>query len=499
MKNIIFIVALFFMTTGTGISKINGDTLSSDNLKIIKVWGTHEQRGYAYGFLLAEQIAEMLDDYIIQYGFSGNLMSYEMVKSWFKANFEIEDKYKIETQAILNGIKDAGFLPRFKQIYLRDPDAYDLIAANAIVELATQLGCSALASWGESTQNDPELNGELIITRNLDWEIHPALYRNSLLTIAMPSEPDEQNWVSIGYCGLIGALSGMNESRVGLFLNVGNVHLTDEAKKFHPVFFATRNGLEMKDYNGDGRSSTEDLVSSVGDRNQMSGFIINVVNSISAGDSAIVIECNAQRGISVRTLSDNTYEKGKNLIATNHFRKLYAPESCYRYAATTAALSVNSDITVARSWEVLTASAGIPATLQTMSYIPSQGWLRLSLATPTLRAYQNISHHFLLDELFDPSDTVTSVEDYSLSSNTSGLEIFAYPNPAGDYVYVKFREFGANQAKVSIYNNLGKKVLSAELSDDNYPISLSGLPTGVYQVVAIINGRIFSEKLIVKQ
>lgn len=501
MKKLYICLILLLVSSGIANAKIQGDTTSIDNLKIIRVWGTHEERGYAYGRLLAEQIAELLDKYIIQRGFDGNLMQYEMIKAWFTGYFEVEEKYKLEAQGMINGIKDAGFLPRYVQIYQREPDIWDLIAANAVVELASQLGCSAISSWGSATADDPDLNGELIITRNQDWEIHESLLKNFLLTVAFPSESDEQNWVSIGYAGLFGVLSGMNESRLGVFHNMGNYHLGSTDKRFHPIFFTTRNGLEMKDYNNDGKCSTADMVNAVDDKYQLSGFILSVVNSISNGDSAIVIECNNERGMAVRTIDDNTVEKGTNLIATNHFRKLYEPIGCDRFDRVVNTLAQDSKITIDKSWNLLTEQAGQSLTLQTMTYIPAEGWLKLSLATMMTPAFDNDPNYFDLNDLLHPLDTVSSVE--TLADANAVISISTYPNPFVNTVNLSIDIQRECQLKVIAYNTLGEQIdiiYAGNVQKGNNYLSWKAetLPIGAYFLKFDIiesNGQIISKTM----
>ena len=52
------------------------------------------------------------------------------------------------------------------------------------------------------------------MTRCLDWNKHPTLTDNLFLLVNLPSEVDEQAWISIGYAALFGALSAISRGTV---------------------------------------------------------------------------------------------------------------------------------------------------------------------------------------------------------------------------------------------------------------------------------------------
>ena len=48
-KNITIFIFIFILTTLYYAQEVNGDTLTVEGKKILKVWGTHYERGYATG------------------------------------------------------------------------------------------------------------------------------------------------------------------------------------------------------------------------------------------------------------------------------------------------------------------------------------------------------------------------------------------------------------------------------------------------------------------
>ena len=228
-KIIISVFILMIFSSFSFAQVVNGDTLTVDGKKILKVWGTHSERGYAYGYLMAENIKEVFEGYVLGSLFFNSATLYTNTRNYFIDNFEVEQKYIYESIAMINGIQAAG-VSIFCSVLNRDLDEIDILLSNSIVDIAAlggdnftnRFGCSSLSSWGQNTIQDPDLNGQLVITRNMDWTPHPTLLDNHLLVVQFPSEPDEISWLSFTFAGMFGALSAINENGVATFMNMGN-------------------------------------------------------------------------------------------------------------------------------------------------------------------------------------------------------------------------------------------------------------------------------------
>ena len=192
----------FSKTNSNNNELVNGHVISEDeNVIVVKVWGTHKERGYAYGYLLGDRIREVYEGYIGQVFKAHIAKAKRLIES--KKLLNIDSKYIDECKAIIEGMNAAGF-------DTKDFDYLDLLVANSFLDLrglvgsnAEPNGCSSLMAWGEATQGT-NLEGKSIITRNLDWTVAPKLIKNNLILIHLPSEEDEQPWLSIGYAGLQG-------------------------------------------------------------------------------------------------------------------------------------------------------------------------------------------------------------------------------------------------------------------------------------------------------
>ncbi|MEA2097307.1 MAG: FlgD immunoglobulin-like domain containing protein [Candidatus Cloacimonadota bacterium] len=502
-KNMLFIFIFLFILTIINAQNVNGDTLSVEGKKILKVWGTHYERGYATGYLFGDKIKEISESYFIYAFFGGNSYLYESTRTYFLDNFQIEEKYISETEGMIDGMIEAD-INLFSDILDRDIDANDLLLSNAIVDLAAlgdlnlnyQFGCSSLSSWGESTILDPELSGNLVITRNMDWTPHPALLENHLLIVHFPSEADEVNWLSFTFPGLIGGLSSINENGLCAFMNMGNHNEHPNTYTFHPIFLSIRNGIEVYDYDGDYEIAPEDVQAAIEENYQLSGSIVHTANH----ESGLIIECNNQNGIVVRDDNDNTIIPMEHLVATNHFRELYPPVGCYRYNNIADSLSTSSDIDIIRSWDILAGAAGVSHNIHTIQYAPSLNLIKWSTAMVGTPAYQ------LEPTILDAEELFT----YNTSANTFYFQDHSFltvsPNPFYSSTNLSFSLTKTTDVKLCIYNIKGHKIrtlLSDVLVQGSHNVSWDGtdengkkISSGIYFYTLETINDIYTKKVI---
>ena len=373
MKRFAFLVLLIVLSLPAR-AQVNGDLEVVDGKHVLRVWGSHAERGYAAGYLLGDEGKAVFDDYFVGYFCSGSPEIYSYLRNLYLGSFAVDAKYTAEAEAMIQGMEDAG-VDLHSATLGRDIDATDILVSNAIVDLAQLtkregFGCSSLSSWGEGTADDPLLAGHLVITRHLDWSKHPALTANPALVVHFPSEIDEEPWLSIGYAGFFGALSSVSRSGLASFLNMGNVNSGSAGQPYQPILLTLRSGMEAADYDGDGSKTEEDLAAAISDRSRAGGSIIHVCRDEGAASDPAVVECNNAAGLAVRRSSDNTVVPSGHLAATNHFRLLYPPVSCSRYAAISDSLRENADVDCERSWDLMAGAAGqYGSNIQAIQYV----------------------------------------------------------------------------------------------------------------------------------
>lgn len=458
----LFLILIFIVSISTILSAqiVNGDTLTVDGKKILKVWGTHQERGYAYGYLMGSEIKEIAEDYIIGYVFGNNSFLYENFRSYILEHFEIEEKYHTETEAMVSGIVESG-VDIYSSVLGRELDAFDILCANCIVDMSgmnmyapnISFGCSSLSSWGESTLVDPNLFGSLVITRNMDWTPNETLLYNHLLLVNFPSEEDEVPWLSFTFPGMIGALSAINQNGIATFMNMGNMDTANYEENLHPIFLSIRNGIEMNDYDNNSINDQFDVYQAVEDALHLSGSIIHCVNE----ESGIVVECNNIMGTVYRDEDDNTIIPLNNLAATNHFRELYSPVYCYRYVNISDSLNANPNISVERSWDILSGAAGVTSNLHTIQFAPALDLIKWSTAKPGHPAYTLPPTIFDEEELFTP---MTSIDPELCRAE---LVLHSFPNPFFSEITISFQISNEQNQhnehiKLMIYNLKGQKI-----------------------------------------
>lgn len=429
MKRIILLLIAGFFALNTSSNPIvGGDTTRINGKLVLYLMAGHYENGFYYGSLMGDRIMEIMDNYVINHAFGG-AANYQLARQVFEDHFTVDNKYAEIANGMIAGIEFA-LGSTYSTALGENLNYIDVLIANSIPDFTAFSGllkirgpgCSNLTSWGESTTGDPALDGETVISRNLDWENNAYLINNPLIIVWGGAEGNSQRFVTLGYPGMIGALSGFNESGVATFQNMGNHYMSPQGSDFYPVNLAQRNGLESEDFNGDGICSPRDVSDAVSQNNVASTFIIH-----SAGPSwleipAEVLEIHNSLGSAIRTSDASTPFFSDNLIATNHFRSLTSPSPCYRYSRICDSLEVSSQMTMQRNWNVLK-TAGVYNNLQTIQFTPWNNILRISYAEPGIPAYQIEPTQINADELF----MLVGIEELS---DQKGQRIVVYPNPA---------------------------------------------------------------------
>jgi FlgD Ig-like domain len=488
MKKSVFIfLFLCFIFSIASAQIVNGDTLTVEGKKILKVWGTHSERGFATGYLIGDKIKYLEETYFIGSVFGGSSILYENTREFFLNSFYIEDKYQAEAQGMINGMIEAE-IDLFDATLQRDLDKDDVLMVNSIVDLIAlqyldmqgDFGCSSLSSWGNNTIDDPELIGDLVITRLMDWTPHPALNANHILVIHFPAENDEVNWMSFTFPGLFGSLSGINEEGLAAFMNVGNNHNYTAQQNMHPILLSARNGIESYDYNGDYQINPQDVADAISDKVHLSGSIIQSSDQ----DYSLIVESNNENGTVVRDESENIIIPFEHLVATNHFRKLYDPIYCNRYQNIADSLNINTEMSIHRSWDLLGGAAGISHNLHSIEFAPTINLVKWATSTYSSPAYQILPSEFEISELF----TMPVSLDNEYAEIISVVNTF--PNPFYESASLSFSLSQSSNVNLCIYNIRGQKIKSLieePRSRGTHTVMWNGkdaneqlLPSGVY-------------------
>lgn len=206
-KHLVFLVLIFLFPTFLSAQPVKGMIYADTaGILVVKIWGTHLERGYALGYLTGDRITDVILNYVKpEFGPFYTLARNTILQG---NDLSIPTAYSDEAQAIIDGMDAAGFNSG-------NLDKTDILVGNTFLDITNLLSlkmgmnCSALMSWNDATAGT-DLNGTSVVTRHLDWEYAPVLNRNHIVTVHFPTETGEHKWLLTGFSGMMGVLSGFN-------------------------------------------------------------------------------------------------------------------------------------------------------------------------------------------------------------------------------------------------------------------------------------------------
>ncbi|MDD2387215.1 MAG: T9SS type A sorting domain-containing protein [Bacteroidales bacterium] len=485
MKNILTSIIFILAFSSLFSQEVNGLIVSSDNqFKVVKVWGTHEERGYAVGYLLADGIDDLFSNYLLPafgsfYTTARNLMATD-------AHIKIDSIYIYEAMAMADGINETGLMSM-------EIDYIDVLLANSFLDFQNFLGkglgldngCSSLISWGTAT-TETDLNGKSVMSRHLDWDDQPVIIRNQVMIIHFPEEENEQPWLLIGFAGQMSVLSGFNQSGVAIMQHMLSNESTGASpnKSYEPVWFSMRKAIEIDDYNNDGFNNCLDINSVINEN--LNGYansyiITGVASSTNIDDDKIATIIEIAPAIPYITTRNTDYEDGipnQNLYAANSsIARNNQLNYCTRYNAVMANIGSGTLIGTQENWELMlnySSSCGFGGygNIQFMQYVPENNYLKLAYHTiGGVQACENIPIVYDTQELFEMVTVVTSPKLKS--------KINVYPNPAATQVSVYIPDETIDEV-LTVFNSSGVLVKTQIARKGENKIDISHLLPGNY-------------------
>lgn len=470
---------------------VQGKILSSvNNVTIVKVWGTHEQRGYAAGYLLADRIETLLSKYIRE-RFPTNYYMYARLLMADSSHIKFEPVYINEAKAMIEGMKAKRSIAS---------DYIDILIANCFLDILgfvssqpgelSRYGCSSLMSWGQATMNTP-LSGKSIITRNLDWEADTNLVANQVMVVHLPSEANEQPWALIGFAGQLGVLSGTNKAGLTVFQHVLHDTLGQAplSQKFEPIWISLRKAIESADYNHDGKQNTADVQDALSSNQQgyAASCIISVLApSANTPDSLVAMVAEVTHQEPRLTFRNSSYQDSipaYNLYAANTPVKrkdahIYEP----RYVSVINTIGNGILMDTLRCWQTMRDSSRVVnGNIQLIQVVPETGLLRMSVYQNQLCAYDVAPVTYSLDSLFAPytgiAESHAASQGFTLAQN--------YPNPFNPVTTISYTLAEASYTRLTVYNALGEQItrlVNTYQSAGSYtvPFDARALGSGIY-------------------
>ena len=382
---------------------VTGSRETLRGVTVVRVWGSAYERGFAQGYLTAEEIRTLLLDGMFNETRLKSVEAYEsFVLRYLMSFMEIEPRYADE----IHGIHD-GMLARLGPDGMhvewlgRKLSVEDFTVFNCFADFFG-LMCSTFTVWGD-------LSAEGVLTaRNLDYPLEGALRTGQFILVHLDQSDGRKSFVSINWPGQVGCVTAMNADGVTLSIHDTPGVLFDPALKYRPRLLQMRSAIET----ASGPSAFEDAAKALDTGPTIVGNNVHMSRPARFGaPPAAVLEYDGRTtsgpGVTVRTSADNAAGvPGSSLICTNHYRSRRAAQACNRYEILQQSLhdraKANERIDLADARSLMGRVARrheLLFTLHTVLFLPDRGELEFSVCSRTVSAPDRETMRFSLAEL----------------------------------------------------------------------------------------------------
>ena len=312
-------------------------------LRVLRLWGTAEERGTAHGQLVgAEAIELMRKELLARFERRKDLL--KKARSLLPLMVAYPKDCAAEITALFRAVTESGVDLSFAG-FDRDLDVKDALLVNAM-DLVVQMGCSGFTVWGDQVEG-----GGVLTARNFDWPLTgPYLLKSCCLIVQHPE--DGEAFASVAWPGYVGVVTGINVKGVATFLHVGNSGGGMPRPGSQPAATAARRILRQAAAAGAFEIGRDELVKTC----PPYGYLTRVVSSdFSNGSPVRVFEAD-RKGV--------TFRKDDGLcVVTNHFLsradgRRAGSDSSTRWRTLRDGLQADLEsddrlVSVAEAWEAL--------------------------------------------------------------------------------------------------------------------------------------------------
>ncbi len=235
-----------------------------DGVRVVNLWGAPYEMGRQHGELLRDEVRGSVQQAL---GYCRRYLKIPFIGAW-AADWWLGSAWRTLQPFVpqdrleeLRGLADGSGV-----------SLADLYRLHALPERT--YACSNFAVWGPAT-----IDGRLIHVRNLDWNFTLGIQRYATVFVMHPI--GHAAFVSVGWAGFIGVLTGINEHEV----SIGQVGAQTQAASFRgePFPFVMRRVLEQA-------HDVDDAATMIRTATRTTG--INYVIGDAATRQAIAIETN---------------------------------------------------------------------------------------------------------------------------------------------------------------------------------------------------------------
>jgi len=497
-KFITFLVILFIIPVPLLSQPVNGEIIAdTGNITVLKVWGSVEERGFAYGFLLGDKIIDVYEGFTLP--IIGDDL--QLIKSLILEGetFYIDSSFWNQAEAIIEGITAAGN-------NTAGYTAIDVIIGNLYYDLkywiskksAFGLNCSSFMNWNEATAGT-DLDGNSVIAKFGDLAPNAALIDNFIIRINIPEDENKIAWAHIGCAGEMASGINFNSNGYSICINELNgdhTWIPDTTAGYEPVIFTCTRAMETNDYNQDGETDMLDFKDII-QSNQLgycSGHIFSVLGpSTAVYDSMIAVIAEVAPEDPYITFRTNTYSDsipGDNLYAANRaISRNDAHDYCWRYLNMVNHIGDGTNIGSQENWDLMKEYSNSGSwSMIFAQFIPEWDQLKVSVYQENTPAYQIEPITFDVSEFWGYPGLEINEIDYSCHP------INVYPNPANTKLNIVVED--SEIENVTIYSITCHQVLTFQPTNET--IDISTLPPGMYIVEVTVEGSKVRRKVLVE-
>ncbi|MEZ6037452.1 MAG: C45 family autoproteolytic acyltransferase/hydrolase [Planctomycetota bacterium] len=192
---------------------LHGRLETHDGLRLLRLWGSPAERGYAHGRLLGAEIAAIVrEEFSARFADKRPLLT--QARGALGRLIEYPEDVAAELDALWQGLVDSGAdraMPKLE----RDFDRTDLLVANAM-DVFGLMGCSSFTVWGEQA-----VGGGVLTARNFDWPLTgPHMLQQTILVVQHGTYG--RAVASVAWPGYVGTVTGVSSDGMAAYLHVGS-------------------------------------------------------------------------------------------------------------------------------------------------------------------------------------------------------------------------------------------------------------------------------------
>ncbi len=193
--------------------QLHGHLRTVDGVDVLFLHGDDHDQAFTEGYLCADRLVALVRDFALSDKVVPSPLIWNMlVLPRVRRDVVVPDWVRARYAAMLEGMaaKDEALL-EIPELH-RDLTVDDLVAISTIPDFVG-MACSSFVAWGKSCKGEGPLVG-----RNLDYFATPSLLKQTMV-IVHGAHGDRAGWVSIGWPGFIGCLTGFSEHGVSVAIH----------------------------------------------------------------------------------------------------------------------------------------------------------------------------------------------------------------------------------------------------------------------------------------